>query len=138
MDKTDGTLADRTADKQSQRRRTLAEIVAEKERNTPPLPKGQRDHQWPSQRGPPIVIWRLPMVQAVTGMAKSALWKAISEGLFPKPIHIFSTGRAVGWVASEVIDHIEQRIKARDEQVPTMSETSGDRNEGQNDDQHRR
>jgi predicted DNA-binding transcriptional regulator AlpA len=60
---------------------------------------------------------RSRLVLAVTGMAKSAHWKAISEGLFPRPIHIFASGRAVGWVASEVIEHIEQRIKARDQQA---------------------
>jgi prophage regulatory protein len=117
MDKTNETLAERIGDKQPQRRRTITEVLAQKEKKAPPLPKGQRDHQWPPQRGPPIVIWRLPMVLAVTGMAKSALWKAISEGQFPRPIHIFASGRAVGWVASEVIEHIEQRIKARDQQA---------------------
>jgi prophage regulatory protein len=116
MDKTNETLAERIGDKQPQRRRTLAEVITEKEAKAPPLPQGQREHEWPAPRGPPT-IWRLPMVLAVTGMAKSALWKAISEGLFPRPIHIFASGRAVGWVASEVIEHIEQRIKARDQQA---------------------
>ena len=116
MDKTNETLAERIGDKQPQRRRTLAEVITEKEAKAPPLPQGQQGHQWPPQRGPPT-IWRLPMVLAVTGMAKSALWKAISEGQFPRPIHIFASGRAVGWVASEVIEHIEQRIKARDQQA---------------------
>ena len=116
MDKANETLAERIGDKQPQRRRTITEVLAEKEEKAPPLPQGQQGHQWPPQRGPPT-IWRLPMVLAVTGMAKSALWKAISEGQFPRPIHIFASGRAVGWVASEVIEHIEQRIKARDQQA---------------------
>jgi prophage regulatory protein len=116
MDKTNETLAERIGDKQPQPRRTLAEVITEKEAKTPPLPQGEQVHQWPPQRGPPT-IWRLPMVLAVTGIEKSALWKAISEGHFPRPIHIFASGRAVGWVASEVIEHIEQRIKARDQQA---------------------
>ena len=106
MDKTNETLAERIGDKQPQRRRTLAEVITEKEAKTPPLPQGQREHEWPAPRGPPT-IWRLPMVLA--GMAKSALWKAISEGQFPRPIHILASGRAVGWVASEVLAGLPAR-----------------------------
>jgi hypothetical protein len=40
MDKTNETLAEHIGDKQPQRRRTLAEVITEKEAKAPPLPQG--------------------------------------------------------------------------------------------------
>jgi prophage regulatory protein len=116
MDKTNETLADRIGDKQPQRRRTLTEIITEREAKAPPVQRGQGNDRWSGPRGPPS-LWRLAKVVAVTGMGKSQIWKAISEGTFPRPVKILASGRAVGWVDHEVIAHIEQRIKARDQQA---------------------
>lgn len=54
-------------------------------------------------------ILRLPAVMARTGMSRSALYLAINEGAFPKPIKIGR--RSVGWVATEVDDWISDRIQ---------------------------
>lgn len=54
-------------------------------------------------------ILRLPAVKEKTGYSRSSIYLKISQGLFPKPISLGE--RAVGWLESEIIDWIEQRIK---------------------------
>lgn len=50
-------------------------------------------------------ILRLPAVKKRTGLSKSALYKRIAEGTFPKPVGLGS--RAVGWPESQVDAWIE-------------------------------
>lgn len=45
-------------------------------------------------------IYRLPTVQARTGLARSTLYLRIADGLWPKPVKLGA--RSVGWPASEV------------------------------------
>ncbi len=53
-------------------------------------------------------ILRLNDVKAKTGLARSTIYLRMAEGTFPKKISLGS--RAVGWINSEVIEWIEQRI----------------------------
>jgi len=53
-------------------------------------------------------IWRLPAVMARTGLSRSTIYDLISRGNFPSQIKLGP--RAVGWLASEVVDWIEARI----------------------------
>ena len=53
-------------------------------------------------------ILRLPQVKEITGLSRSTIYLRMSEGAFPK--HISLGSRAVGWLNSEVIDWMEQRI----------------------------
>ena len=53
-------------------------------------------------------LLRLQHVQALTGLARSTLYKLISEQDFPPPIQL--TGRAVAWDSRAVDDWIELRI----------------------------
>ncbi len=53
-------------------------------------------------------IWRLPDVMAQTGLCRSTIYDLVSQGKFPSQINLGP--RAVGWVASEVVDWIEARI----------------------------
>jgi len=55
-------------------------------------------------------IWRLPDVMAQTGLSRSTIYSLVSQQKFPKQINLGP--RAVGWVASEVSDWIEERINA--------------------------
>ncbi len=55
-------------------------------------------------------IWRLPDVMAQTGLSRSTIYSLVSQHKFPKQINLGP--RAVGWVASEVSDWIEERVNA--------------------------
>jgi len=54
-------------------------------------------------------ILRLPAVKALTGYSRSSIYLKISNGTFPKPISLGD--RAVGWLANEIEDWINTRIK---------------------------
>jgi len=53
-------------------------------------------------------IIRLNEVKVITGLSRSTIYLRMAEGNFPQQISLGS--RAVGWINSEVIDWIEQRI----------------------------
>ena len=65
-------------------------------------------------KGPPR-LWRLPQVVAFTGLKKTQLYDAIARGMFPKPIRILETGRAIAWLEDEIVEHVRSRIAARDQ-----------------------
>jgi len=52
-------------------------------------------------------IWRLPRVLAATGMGRSWIYKAISDGQFPTPVRLGA--RAVGWKRTEVEAWLKDR-----------------------------
>lgn len=58
-------------------------------------------------------ILRLKDVIDITGLARSTIYKLISQRDFPKPVSLGD--RCVGWVESEVHDWILARIAERDE-----------------------
>ena len=53
-------------------------------------------------------ILKLPEVTKVTGLARSTIYKLISEDLFPKQIKL--TSFSSGWIKSEVDCWIDERI----------------------------
>lgn len=57
-------------------------------------------------------IIRLREVMATTGLARSTVYKYISEGVFPKPVPLGE--RCVGWVEEEVYDWVMGKIEERD------------------------
>ncbi|MDX2355079.1 AlpA family transcriptional regulator [Stutzerimonas xanthomarina] len=56
---------------------------------------------------------RLKEVIGSTGLARSTIYKHISEGVFPKPVSLGD--RCVGWVEEEVQEWILDRIGERDQ-----------------------
>ena len=54
------------------------------------------------------IIWRLPVVMNRTGKSRSSIYADVGAGSFPPPINIGP--RAVGWIADEVDDWIQNRI----------------------------
>jgi prophage regulatory protein len=56
---------------------------------------------------------RLPQTEEASGLKRSAIYKLISEGTFPKPIPI--TGRAVAWDEDEVLAWQKARIAQREQ-----------------------
>jgi len=57
-------------------------------------------------------ILRLKAVIDATGLARSTIYKYVTEGTFPKPIPLGD--RCVGWLLSEIEDWIMARIEERD------------------------
>jgi prophage regulatory protein len=55
-----------------------------------------------------LKIIRLDTVEELTGLKKSSLYKGIQDHTFPAPIKLGP--RAVGWIYSEVIEWIEDRV----------------------------
>jgi len=58
-------------------------------------------------------ILRVRQVMAACGKSRSAIYKDMQRGLFPRQIKI--TGRASGWSRNEIEAWLEQRKRARDE-----------------------
>lgn len=57
-------------------------------------------------------ICRLPKVEEMTGRRRSAIYREIQEGRFPRPVKLGP--RAVGWLEEEVQAWIMARIADRD------------------------
>ncbi|TBV09525.1 helix-turn-helix transcriptional regulator [Stutzerimonas kirkiae] len=57
-------------------------------------------------------IIRLKEVSSTTGLARSTIYKYVSEGTFPKPVSLGD--RCVGWLESEVQGWIVARVEERD------------------------
>ena len=54
-------------------------------------------------------ILRLPAVIARTGLSRSTIYARIAQGTFPPPYNLGP--RAVGWLKSEVVAWIGERIE---------------------------
>jgi len=54
-------------------------------------------------------IWRLPEVMARVGLSRSTIYDKMRRGEFPLCINL--SVRAVGWIADEIIDWINERIE---------------------------
>lgn len=68
-------------------------------------------------------IIRLKEVIKLTGLARSTIYKYISEGTFPKPVPLGD--RCVGWVDSEVHDWILARVEERDLAEAVLARVGG-------------
>lgn len=58
----------------------------------------------------PLCLLRLPKVVERTGKSRSAIYRGVAEGTFPKPVR--ASARSVAWVEAEVEAWIAQRIAA--------------------------
>ncbi|CDI01526.1 CP4-57 prophage; transcriptional acitvator of a P4-like cryptic prophage [Candidatus Competibacter denitrificans Run_A_D11] len=61
-------------------------------------------------KSPAPVIERRHQVQERTGLTRTAIYKGMADGTFPKAIRL--TDRSVGWLESEITDWINQRVAA--------------------------
>ncbi|WP_299196105.1 AlpA family transcriptional regulator [uncultured Amphritea sp.] len=59
-----------------------------------------------------LKLLKLPKVIAMTGLARSSVYRYCAENHFPKPIRLGR--RNVAWVEAEVQEWIEQKIHQRD------------------------
>lgn len=53
-------------------------------------------------------LWRLPRVLAATGLSRSALYRLVTAGTFPKPVSLGGTA-ARGWKSTDVQRWIDQQ-----------------------------
>jgi prophage regulatory protein len=60
----------------------------------------------------PKQILRRPEVSRRTGLGRSALYAAIQDGRFPRPVKLGP--RASGWLSSEIDAWIDDRVQVRD------------------------
>lgn len=73
-----------------------------------------------AQAGGRCRILRRPAVEGLVGLKRSAIYAAVAEGTFPRPV---SLGRhAVGWLEDELQAWIADRIAVRDGQAPGEAE----------------
>lgn len=56
-------------------------------------------------------IVRLPELITITGLARSTIYKHISEGTFPKPVPLSS--RSVGWIDEEIDQWLQRALEKR-------------------------
>jgi prophage regulatory protein len=54
-------------------------------------------------------ILRLPAVKKRTGLSRSSIYMQMSEGTFPKAIHIGV--RAIGWVDEQIDGWVQTKIE---------------------------
>jgi len=56
----------------------------------------------------------MPDVEIITGVKKSTIYKLMKERQFPTPVQI--TARRVAWPESRVLQWVQERIAAADQQ----------------------
>jgi prophage regulatory protein len=65
----------------------------------------------------PSKLIRIRQVTLLTGLSKSYIYELCNKELFPKSIRLVPGGSSVAWVEKEVLDWIDSRIQARDNEV---------------------
>lgn len=58
------------------------------------------------------VLLRRSEVEARTGLARATIYNMVRTGKFPAPIPLTESGRAVGWLESDVNEYLQNRINA--------------------------
>jgi prophage regulatory protein len=56
----------------------------------------------------PITLLRRNQVEAITGLARSTIYKLIKAGSFPKPIQL--TDRAVAWPSNLIESWVSEKL----------------------------
>jgi len=63
-------------------------------------------------------ILRLPEVLEFVGLRRTQLMHYVACGEFPAPIRITNSGRAIGWLESELLAWRATRVAARKRKKP--------------------
>jgi prophage regulatory protein len=70
----------------------------------------------------PVRILRLPEVMRRTGDSRSGIYTKMAAGKFPKQVPIGDN--AVGWVETEIDQHIADRIAERDARWQSLGDAA--------------
>lgn len=62
-----------------------------------------------------VQLLRIKQVQHITGLSRSYIYALASDGKFPKSIPLVPGGTSVAWIATEIEEWVNQRIKERDQ-----------------------
>ena len=57
-------------------------------------------------------ILRREEVEAITGLARSTLYRLVKEKKLKPPIALTDSGKAVGWLESDIAEYLHDRIAA--------------------------
>lgn len=57
-------------------------------------------------------ILKRPEVESITGLSRSRIYFLISQQKFPSQINLTPEGRSVGWLESDVLSWLDERIEA--------------------------
>lgn len=68
-----------------------------------------------SPQSPGLKLLRIRDLTEAFGISKSYIYKLSKDGKFPKPVPLIEGGNAVGWIAEEVQEWLDERIAAREE-----------------------
>jgi prophage regulatory protein len=82
-----------------------ANIVA----NVAPGGHAQAPHMAEHTMAAQPMLLRLPMVMRITGLARSTIYKLISQNQFPVPVKL--SKRAVAWLPSEIESWVSSRVR---------------------------
>ena len=58
-------------------------------------------------------VLRLPAVMDATGLGRDSIYRLARLGKFPKPMKLTESGRASGWLESEVSAWVRDRAASR-------------------------
>jgi prophage regulatory protein len=53
-------------------------------------------------------------VQDRTALSRSARYRLMAAGKFPRPVHLYPGSRAVGWIEAEIDEWLEGRVAERE------------------------
>jgi predicted DNA-binding transcriptional regulator AlpA len=56
----------------------------------------------------------MPAAAEMTGMSETQIREKIAKGEFPRPIKLFESGRAIGFLEHELEAYLDERIAERD------------------------
>lgn len=60
----------------------------------------------------PSALIRRSEVEARTGLARATIYSMVRAGKFPAPIPLTESGRAVGWIESDIDAYLQRCINA--------------------------
>lgn len=69
----------------------------------------------------PISLLRRNQVEAITGLARSTIYKLIKAGAFPKPIQL--TDRAVAWPSNLIDSWVSEKLTSSEMPANAISNT---------------
>jgi prophage regulatory protein len=78
--------------------------------NLPPSDRPQTPQAVTQGLTAQAILLRLPTVMRITGLARSTIYKLVSQNQFPVPIRL--SKRAVAWLQSEIEGWVSSRVRA--------------------------
>jgi len=78
--------------------------------------KSNQQQSHSTQKQPAVIsLLRLPEVKRRTGLSRSSIYLAISQGKFPKAINL--SERSVAWSSADIDNWIAERIAASEKKL---------------------